>query len=211
MASTELADPDVVEDAVDAVATADPADAPTSPPAQRRGGWATLLICLLCVAAVVWLVVELVQRPGAKPPGDAQAAVSAAEKQALSIMTLDYKSAKPDLERVINASTGTMKSQYAQSESGTVSATTSAKSVSTGTVSAAGLSYPKGKSSFTGNKAEVLVVGDATVAFPKTSTAAASKVQVHYRFVFEMQNVNGVWKSAQLNFAGLPSYSQVGS
>lgn len=198
MASTELA-------------TADPAVAPTPPPAQRRGGWATLLICLLCLASIAWLIAQLVQRPGSKPPGDAQGAVSAAQKQALAIMTLDYKSAKTDLQRVINGSTGTMKSQYAQSESGTASATTSSKSVSTGTVSAAGLSYPKGKSSFTGNKAEVLVVGDATVAFPKTGTTAASKVQVHYRFVFEMQDVNGVWKSAQLNFAGLPSYSQVGS
>jgi Mce-associated membrane protein len=187
------------------------APAPEQPQPVRGARRSVAVLCLLCLAAVVWLVVELVQRPGAKPPGDAQAAVSAAQKQALSIMTLDYKSAKTDLERVINASTGTMKSQYAQSESGTASAATSSKSVSTGAVSAAGLSYPKGKSSFTGNRAEVLVVGDATVAFPKTSTSAASKVQVHYRFVFEMQNVNGVWKSAQLNFAGLPSYSQVGS
>jgi hypothetical protein len=34
---------------------------------------------------------------------------------------------------------------------------------------------------------------------------------VHYRFVFEMQKQGETWKSAQLNFAGLPSYSQVGS
>jgi hypothetical protein len=126
-------------------------------------------------------------------------------------MTLDYKTAKSDLQRVIDASSGTMKSQYSQGEPGTLSNATSAKSVSTGAVSAAGLSYPKGKSSFTGSKAEVLVVGDATVAFPKSGSTPASKVQVHYRFVFEMQLVGGVWKSAQLNFAGLPSYSQVGS
>jgi hypothetical protein len=200
MASTEL---------LDAPAPEQPQ--PEQPQPVRGARRSVALLCLLCVAALAWLVVELVQRPGSKPPGDAQGAVAAAQKQALAIMTLDYKSAKTDLQRVVNGSTGTMKSQYAQSESGTASAATSSKSVSTGTVSAAGLSYPKGKSSFTGNKAEVLVVGDATVAFPKTSTSAASKVQVHYRFVFEMQDVNGVWKSAQLNFAGLPSYSQVGS
>ena len=170
-----------------------------------------VLLFVLCVAAVAWLVVELVQRSGAKPPGDATPAVIAAQKQALNIMTLDYRTAKADLQRVIDGSTGTMRTQYSQSESGTASSATSTKSVSTGTVASAGLSYPKGKSSFTGTKAEVLVVGDATVAFPKTATSAASKVQVHYRFAFEMQKVGGVWKSAQLNFAGLPSYSQVGS
>lgn len=166
---------------------------------------------MLCVASVTWLVVELVQRSGAKPAGNGDAAVTAAEKQALSIMTLNYRTAKADLQRVIDGSTGTMRSQYSQSESGTASTASSTKSVSTGTVASAGLSYPKGKSSFTGTKAEVLVVGDATVAFPKSAKNAASKVAVHYRFAFEMQKVNGVWKSAQVNFAGLPSYSQVGS
>lgn len=200
-------------DVLDAVLVPDSPPLPAEPrrPAGRGARRAVALICVLCLASVAWLVVELMQRPGAKPPGDAQGAVAAAEKQALAIMTLDYTTAKADLQRVINGSTGTMKSQYAQSEPGTASAAVSAKSVSTGTVSSAGLSYPKGQSSFTGTKAEVLVVGDATVAFPKTSTSAASKVTVHYRFVFEMQSVGGAWKSAQLNFAGLPSYSQAGS
>jgi Mce-associated membrane protein len=186
-------------------------DAPPTPPPVRGARRSVALLVVLCVAALAWLVVELVPRSGAKPPGNADAAVTAAQKQALNIMTLDYRTAKADLQRVINASTATMRTQYSQSESGTASTATSTKSVSTGTVASAGLSYPKGKSSFTGTKAEVLVVGDATVAFPKTATSAASKVQVHYRFAFEMQKVGGAWKSAQLNFAGLPSYSQVGS
>jgi Mce-associated membrane protein len=200
MASTEL---------LDAPLTV--ASSPPPRPPARGARRAILLICLLCVASVAWLVVELVQRSGASPAGNADAAVTAAEKQALSIMTLNYRTAKADLQRVINGSTGTMRTQYSQSASGTASAAASAKSVSTGTVASAGLSYPKGQSSFTGTKAEVLVVGDATVAFPKSGKTAANKVQVHYRFAFEMQKVNGVWKSAQVNFAGLPSYSQVGS
>ncbi|HEX4018556.1 MAG TPA: hypothetical protein VHX15_17595 [Frankiaceae bacterium] len=199
------------------MASTDLLEAPSSPtrpprPQQARGARVSVaVLCLLCVAGVAWLVVELTQRSGSKPPGSAEDAVMAAQKQALAIMTLDYRTAKADLQRVVNASTGTMKTQYSQSESGTASTAASTKSVSTGTVASAGLSYPKGQSSFTGSKAEVLVVGDATVAFPKTATSAASKVQVHYRFAFEMQKVGGVWKSAQLNFAGLPSYSQVGS
>jgi hypothetical protein len=177
----------------------------------RRGAWASLLVTVLCLASVGWLAFEVVGRPGSKPAGDGQAAVAAAQKQALAIMTLNYKTAKTDLQRVIDGSTGTMKTQYSKSEAGTVASATSAKSVSTGAVSSAGLSYPKGKSSFTGTKAEVLVVGDATVSFPKTKTDPASKLSVHYRFVFEMQKQGETWKSAQLNFAGLPSYSQVGS
>ncbi len=184
----------------------------TQPPKTRkRGALATLLLSVLLLASLSWLVVELVQRGGPSPAGDGEQAVAAAQKQALAIMTLSYKTAKTDLQRVIDGSTGTMKTQYAQSEQGTAANATTAKSVSTGAVTSAGLSYPKGKSSFTGTKAEVLVVGDATVAFPKTKTNPASKVSVHYRFVFEMQKVGGAWKSAQLNFAGLPSYSQVGS
>jgi Mce-associated membrane protein len=188
-----------------------PASTPTATRPQRRGAWATLLLGVLFLGAIAWLAVEFVSRPGAAPAGDGQAAVTAAEKQALNIMTLNYKTAKADVQRVVDASTGTMKTQYSQGQAGSVSNAASAKSVSTGTVTLAGLSYPKGKSSFTGTKAEVLVVGDALVAFPKTSSAPASKVSVHYRFEFEMQKVDGVWKSAQLNFAGLPSYSQVGS
>jgi Mce-associated membrane protein len=214
--ATELADAETLDttdvlDLSDTGASVEQRDVSTSPKPRRRGVWATVLLCVLCLGAIAWLVVELLQRSSSKPAGDGQAAVAAAQKQALAIMTLNYKTAKADLQRVIDGSTGTMKTQYTQSESGTASTATSTKSVSTGTVSSAGLSYPKGKSSFTGNKAEVLVVGDATVAFPKTKTNPASKVQVHYRFVFEMQKEGEVWKSAQLNFAGLPSYSQVGS
>lgn len=195
------------------MATTELEDSPQVTPVTpvRRGAWASLLVTVLCLASLGWLAVELVARPGSKPAGDGQAAVAAAQKQALAIMTLNYQTAKADLQRVIDGSTGTMKTQYAQSEPGTAANATSAKSVSTGTVSSAGLSYPKGKSSFTGAKAEVLVVGDATVSFPKTKTDPASKVSVHYRFVFEMQKQGETWKSAQLNFAGLPSYSQVGS
>jgi Mce-associated membrane protein len=201
MASTDLAAPPTPDTALDR----------TTERAQRRGAWATLLLGVLCLGAIAWLAVELVSRAGAKPVGDGQAAVAAAQKQALNIMTLNYQTAKADLQRVVDASTGKMKTQYSQGEAGTASNAVSAKSVSTGTVSLAGLSYPKGRSSLTATKAEVLVVGDALVAFPKTSSAPASKVSVHYRFEFEMQKVDGVWKSAQLNFAGLPSYSQVGS
>ena len=108
-----------------------------------------------------------------------------------------------------------MRSQYASGMAGQITAATGAKSTSTGTVQSAGLSYPNVKnssgvkSSLTKTTAEVLVVGDATVHFPKTSTAAASTIGVHYRFRFELQKVKGVWKSSQLNFAGLPEYSQV--
>jgi hypothetical protein len=201
MATTELLD-----------APEQPATSSPEQPQPVRGARRSVAcLCLLCLAALAWLIVEATGRTGTKRPGNGDPAVAAAQKQALAIMTLDYKTAKADLQRVINGSTGTMKTQYSQSASGTASTATSTKSVSTGTVVSAGLSYPKGQSSFTGSKAEVLVVGDATVAFPKSAKSAASKVTVHYRFVFEMQRVNGLWKSAQLNFAGLPSYSQVGS
>jgi Mce-associated membrane protein len=154
--------------------------------------------------AVAWFVIELTRPDYQKrPTGDG--AVQAATAQTLALMSLDYRTAKADLQRVIDGSTGTMRDGYSKALSASVATAASQKSVSTGAIKSVGLS------SFSGNKAEVLVAGDATVSFPKTASAAASKIQVRYRFRVEMQYVNGVWKSAELDFAGLPQPSQVGS
>ena len=189
-----------------------PDGAPLTPGAEadirpRRGGRvsAYVLIGLLFAGSVTFLVLALLQRSDTKNPGGGDAAVAAARTQALNIMTLDHRTAKRDLQRVVDASIGTMHDQYAQAESGTIATTTSEKSVSTGTILSAGLSSLKG------NSAEVLVAGDATVQFPKSGKVKASKVRVHYRFRLQMQEKDGVWKSSQLAFAGLPSYSQVTS
>jgi hypothetical protein len=218
LVGTELEGDLLVADPTDADAVGAPASAsePSSKPAsskpghaprrrgrKRRSGWAYLLLALMFAGAVAWFVIELT-RPDYRnrPTGDG--AVQAATAQTMALMSLDYRTAKADLQRVVDGSTGTMHDEYAKALPASVATTSSQKSVSTGSIKSVGLS------SFSGNKAEVLVAGDATVAFPKVGAQAASKIAVRYRFRVEMQYVNGVWKSAELDFAGLPPFSQVG-
>jgi hypothetical protein len=172
---------------------------------RRRKGqpvWAYVLLAAMFAGAVAWFIVE-VTRPDYKSRPTGDGAVTAATAQTLALMSLDYHTAKADLQRVVDGSTGTMHDEYAKALPASVATTASEKSVSTGAIRSVGLS------SFSGDKAEVLVAGDATVAFPKVGTQAASKIQVRYRFRVEMQWVHGAWKSSELNFAGLPPYSQV--
>ncbi len=179
-------------------------DTNVSPRGASRALAATLATLLLA-GAVTYLVLAIVQRADAKslPAGDE--AVAAGRTQALNIMTLDYRSAKRDLQRVVDGSIGKMHDQYAQAESGTIATATGEKSVSTGTILSVGLSSLKGKT------AEVLVAGDATVKFPAAGKTKAGTVRVHYRFRLQMQQTKAGWRSSQLAFAGLPSYSQVQS
>ena len=167
-------------------------------------GRSYLLLAILLVAAVTWLVIGIV-RSGRTAPPDGDAAIAAARTQILNLMTLDYRTAKTDLQRVVDGSVGTMRDSYGKALPATLATMASAKSVSKGAIRAVGLA------SISKDKAEVLVAGDATVSFPKSATTAASAIQVRYRFRVEMQLVKGVWKSATLNFSGLPTYSQVGS
>ena len=169
----------------------------------QRG--ALTVLGVLFVAAVAWLVLEVIRSTGSTAPADGTAAVAAGRTQALNMMTLDYRTAKADLQRVVNGSTGSMKDQYSKAMQGTIATTAGEKSSSKGTITSAGLA------SLSGNSASVLVAGDATVSFPKSAKVAASTIVVRYRFRVDMQNVDGVWKSSKLSFAGLPSYSQVGS
>ncbi len=199
MALTESAAEDVVSD-----------EQPRERQRERRAGQGTrgrrrayVMLGLLFVAAIAWFVVEMVRWSGAKAPASGAEAVAAARTQALNLMTLNYKTVTRDLQRVIDGSTGEMRTQYKKALNGTASKVTAEKSVSTGTILAAGLT------SLQGDTADVLVAGDATVAFPKSAKTAASRIQVHYRFQIEMKQVAGGWKSSLLNFAGLPNVTQL--
>jgi Mce-associated membrane protein len=160
-------------------------------------------LALVFVGSLAWLIIGLTRSGSGTPSGDA--AINAARSQTLNLMTLDYRTAKTDLQRVVDGSVGTMRDSYSKALPATLATTASEKSTSKGAIRSVGLA------SLSKDKAEVLVAGDATVSFPKSAKAAASTIQVRYRFRVDMQLVKGVWKSSQLNFAGLPSYTQVGS
>lgn len=179
---------------------------------------AFFVLLVLFVVAVTLLILAVVGHANEKKPlavdpnsPDALASVAAARTEALNIMTLDYRTAKRDLQRVIDGSTGQMHDQYTSSASNLIATANSGKSVSTGTILSSGISYPNNQPKLTSKTAEVLVAGDANVLFAATKTSKASTLQVRYRFIFEMQKIGNVWKASQLNFAGLPAYSQVGS
>ena len=144
--------------------------------------------CLAVPGCVAWLAFELVRRPGSKPAGDGQAAVAAAQKQALAIMTLNYKTAKADLQRVIDGSTGTMKTQYAKSEAGTARERDE-RQVGVDGNGLLGRALVSRRASPRSPAPRPRCSSSVTRPWRsrRRRPTAASKVQVHYRFVFEMQ------------------------
>lgn len=125
-----------------------------------------------------------------------QAALQAARQQAVNLTTISFSTADRDLGRIIAAATGTLKTQFEGQRAQFPAVLRRDKSVSVGTVLAAGVT------SQTRTTVEALVAVDASV-----STAASEKsgpVVKHYRMDMRLVRVGGRWLVSQVAFAGLP-------
>jgi Mce-associated membrane protein len=151
---------------------------------------------VLLVALLVGVLLLVLDDRDAQAREDArQAALQAARQQAVNMTTISYETADRDLGRIISAATGTLKTQFEAQRKQFPDVLRREKSVSVGSVLAAGVT------SQTGNTVEALVAVDATV---KNATSGDAGVVKHYRMDIKVVRLGGRWLVSQVAFAGVP-------
>jgi Mce-associated membrane protein len=152
------------------------------------------LVLIVLLGAVGWLAMDA--RDRRTHDDSRQAALQAARQEAVNLTTISYQTADADLGRIIAAATGTLKTQFQAQRAQFPTVLARDKSVSVGTVLAAGVA------SQSAGTVEALVAVDASV-----SNAASEKtgpVVKHYRMDMKLVRVGGHWLVSQVAFAGLP-------
>ncbi|MCU1592390.1 MAG: hypothetical protein JWP11_3646 [Frankiales bacterium] len=171
--------------------------APTEPVRRALGLVIALVLLLLALlGGVGWLVQDartVRQRDDAR-----QAALQAARQQAVNLTTISYETADHDLARIIAAATGTLKTQFEAQRTQFPTVLKRDKSVSVGTVLAAGVA------SQSSSTVEALVAVDASVSNAASAKAGSGKLVKHYRMDMKLIRVGGRWLVSQVAFAGLP-------
>jgi Mce-associated membrane protein len=169
---------------------------PEVPAPARRGRVVPALLALLLVALLAGIVLTTIDRRDAHRRDAArQAALQAARQQAVNMTTISYETADRDLGRIIAAATGTLKTQFQAQQKTFPGVLRQQKSISVGTVLAAGVA------SQAGNKVEALVAVDAAV---RNATSGSSPVVKHYRMDMTLVRSGGRWLVSEVAFAGLP-------
>jgi Mce-associated membrane protein len=191
-----------VDEALEEAAAGELAAEPDEPatdhePARRaRAPIALGVVLVLLLGVLGWLVVDA--RDTRDRDDARQAALQAARQQAVNLTTISYQTADADLGRIISAATGTLKTQFEAQRAQFPDVLKRDKSVSVGTVLAAGVaSQSKGT-------VEALVAVDAAVSNDQTAKAGGRPLVKHYRMDMKLVLVGGRWLVSQVAFAGLP-------
>ena len=164
--------------------------------AKRRALVVPVLLALVLCALVAGVVATASDRRADDRRDEArQAALQAARQQAVNMTTISYETADRDLGRIIAAASGTLKTQFEAQKKSFPGVLRQQKSISVGTVLAAGVAGQ------TGNKVEALVAVDAAV---RNATSGSSAVVKHYRMDMTLVRSGGRWLVSEVAFAGLP-------
>ena len=173
-----------------------PLTEPESPAPKRRRAVVPVLLALLLCALIAGIVATVADRREDQRRDEArQAALQAARQQAVNMTTISYETADRDLGRIIAAATGTLKTQFEAQKKTFPGVLRQQKSISVGTVLAAGVAGQ------TGDKVEALVAVDAAV---RNATSGSSAVVKHYRMDMTLVRRGGRWLVSEVAFAGLP-------
>ena len=138
---------------------------PPGAPPRGRAVVPVLLVLLLCALLAAIVLTVLDGRSADRRDRARQAALQAARQQAVNLTTISYQTADRDLARIVAAATGTLKTQFQAQQKSFPGVLRTEKSVSVGSVLAAGVS------SQAANRVEALVAVDAAV---KNATSGAS-------------------------------------
>lgn len=159
-----------------------------------------LLLALLAVAAVLGARFQHRSQErdvAGSTAGAEQAALQAAQGEALALTTIDYRTANRDLDRILAGATGPLAKQFAAQRAKFPDSLRPTKSVSKGTVLSAALS--PAATDLPAGKAQAVVAVDAAV-----SGSGSSSVVKHYRMVVSLQRVSGRWLADDVAFSGEP-------
>jgi Mce-associated membrane protein len=144
------------------------------------GGLVALLVLL--VGAAVWTGGRL--REAQARADDRVAAVEAARRHAMALLSVGHRTVDTDIRRLLAGSTGLAKQQYTANAERLKETTVKNKVVQTGVLRAAGLV------SITDKTAEVLVVGDVVIRWEGAKTPPQERF---YRWNMGVTKVDGNW------------------
>ena len=133
-----------------------------------------LTVTLVVLAALVAVLVHLLGVSHRDAADDVRiGAARAARAEALNLATIDYRTARADLRRILDGATGKLRAQFAEQQPHFADVMRRDKSVSKGDILAVGV-VP----GFTSARAQVVVAADATV----TTLTAGGQHQTHHPF-----------------------------
>jgi Mce-associated membrane protein len=166
----------------------------------RRGIAATIVVLVVLGALVAAVTTLLVRAQSRGERNDArEAALQAAREEAVNLTTLSYKTAERDVDRILSGATGELRRQFAAQRPAETRVLSQTRSVSRGTVLAAGLV----RMATDLETAQVVVATDATVT-TETTPGSPESVLKHYRMVMGLERVDGRWLVSNVAFAGRP-------
>ncbi|GII79813.1 hypothetical protein Sru01_47950 [Sphaerisporangium rufum] len=160
-------------------------------PRRSRRVVPAVLAVLVVVLGFVWLRVGGELAAARAEAGDRRAAVRAAERYALGLMAVDYRTIDRDVRRVLDTSTGQARQEYAGEAGRLKSVTVRHKAIQTGVVRAAGLAAMDGAR----RTARVLVVADSVIRWDGARTAPQERF---HRWSIEVTKVGGSWWVSRL-------------
>jgi Mce-associated membrane protein len=177
----------------------EPAESVEAEPAvaRRRPGYLVLTALVVLLVGLAGLALWFVDQTRSLGPRDdgRQAAVQAARVEAVNLTTISYETADRDLARIIAAATGTLKTQFVTQRKQLPTVLRRDKSISIGTVLAAGVTSQRG------NTVKVLVAVDAQVS--SAQSTKAGKLVKHYRMDMTLVRISGHWLVSQVGFSGV--------
>lgn len=151
----------------------------------------TVLTALALLASLVVLAVTapgvLEQRAAEERRGQV---LQEAKQHAVNFTTLDYRTFDDDIELVLDGATGDFREQFGSGVEQVRDLVTQNQSVSTGSVSEAGLV------SMDEDSAQVLVVADTEV----TNLSSPDPAPRHYRLQMDLTRTGDRWLVSQLTF-----------
>ncbi|MCW2878071.1 MAG: hypothetical protein JWQ95_2171 [Sphaerisporangium sp.] len=160
-------------------------------PRRSRSLVPAALLVLVAVLGTAWVRIGG-DLDGARSAAlDRFAAVQAAQRYALSLMAIDYRTVDRDVRRVLDSSTGQARDEYAKGAERLKAATRLNKATQTGVVRAAGLVSVDGPRSI----ARVLVVADSVIRWEGAKTPPQDRF---YRWSVEVTKVGGAWWVSKL-------------
>jgi Mce-associated membrane protein len=159
---------------------------------RRRIPRSSVVYLILTALVVGTTLVGLRLRSSAHRSDARDAVLSAARQQAVNLLSIDYRTASRDLQRIVDGSTGDQQRLYSTQVKSFPGVLQQTKSVSTGEVLAAGLV------SYHAATAEVALAVNQSVS----STDAKGAVNTSRRMVLDLRRVHGHWLVSKQTFVG---------
>ena len=158
----------------------------------RRTPLSLIVYVVLLGLVVATVVVGLRLRSDGGRDDARDEAVAAARQQAVNLLSIDYRTAARDLQRIVDGSTGEQQRIYRAQLGSFPAVLRQTRSVSTGQVLAAGLA------SYNGDQAEVALAVNQTVR----STESKGEIDTSRRMVLELRREHGRWLVSKQTFVG---------